>query len=75
MAIHLLERGVRRLAAFRGKGGLYALEAAGEFRICVAQARFRVDPEMPRDVCHHEEQVAELLTDFLRWRLSRVVAA
>ncbi len=44
-------------------------EAADEFLVCPAQARFRIDLQMPRDVGEDEEQIAEFFFDGGRSRL------
>src|ERR1700674_5990529 len=65
--IHLLERGVLRLAAVLGESSLDALEAPHELGVGIAQGRFRIDAKMPREIRHDEKEVAELLDDALRW--------
>lgn len=46
-----------------GQRRLDALKPPDEFPVCRPQRRVGIDPEVPRDVRHHEQQVAELFSD------------
>ena len=63
--VHLFECGVFRCAAFGAERSLDAAKPPHEFRVGIAQGRLRIDAEMARDIRHDEQEIAELLGDFL----------
>ncbi len=51
--------------ALCGKGGLYAAETTGEFRIRPAQCLFGINAQVTGQIGDHEQDVAHLVADFV----------
>ena len=62
--VHLGEIRLRRAPAVLMEPLFNVSKPAAEFCVGVRERRLRIDVEVPGDICHHEQEIAEFFPEF-----------